>query len=379
MNATQPIMSYQGEQFLAYNNGPPYQGNENTPSPEDQLNDLLRRAFDWFSNRGNGLYLLIIAALVLLWLSSGIYSIQAGEEGVVQTFGRFTSVTGPGLNYHFPRPFQRVTIVDVESIRLIEIGFRTTNSGRQDNLQEALMLTEDENIVQVELVVQYRVADSQDFVFNVQAPQDVLLTTAEVALRSTVGKMTIDAVITEERARVQEETRTELTRLMDDYGAGILITNVQLQVADPPEEVRDAFQEVVRALADKERLINVSQAYQNDVVPRARGEKQSVIESANAFRDQVVLRATGDADRFLAILEAYRIAPEVTRERMHIEALEQILKSVELTLIDKNALGDQVLPFLPLKGLESGAAAPAIVGAASGASTQDTEEGGTSD
>ena len=363
---------------MSYNNGPPYQGNSN--SPEDQLNDLLRQAFEWFSNRGNGLYLLIIAALVILWLSSGIYSVQAGEEGVVQTFGRFSSITSPGLNYHFPRPFQRVTLVNVESIRLVEIGFRTTNAGREPLLQEALMLTEDENIVQVELVVQYRVANSRDFVFNVQEPERVLHTTAEVALRSTVGQMTIDAVITEERARVQEETRTQLAELMNEYGAGILITNVQLQVADPPEQVRDAFQEVVRALADKERLINEAQAYQNDVVPRARGEKQSVIERANAFKDQQVLRATGDAERFLEILDAYRIAPGVTRERMHIEALEKVLRSVELTLIDKGALGDQVVPFLPLKDLEGGASAPTIAGAATSGATssdQSTEEGGS--
>jgi membrane protease subunit HflK len=210
------------------------------------------------------------------------------------------------------------------------------------------MLTADENIVQVELLVQYRVANSRDFVFNVQDPEDVLRTSAEVGLRSTVGQMTIDAVITEERARVQDETRVFLSRLLDDYGTGILVTDVRLQVADPPEEVRDAFQEVVRALADRERLINEAQAYQNDIVPRARGEKQRLIEEAEAFKDQQVLRATGDGQRFLSILEAYEEAPEVTRERMHIESLEKILNNVEVILLDDEAVGNQVLPFLPL-------------------------------
>jgi membrane protease subunit HflK len=231
----------------------------------------------------------------------------------------------------------------------VEIGFRTAaEDSKQEVLNEALMLTTDENIVQVELLVQYRIADSRDFVFNVQNPEDVLLTSAEVGLRSTVGQMTIDAVITEERARVQDETRVFLSRLLADYGTGIQVTDVRLQVADPPEEVRDAFQEVVRALADRERLINESEAYQNDIVPRARGDKQRLIEEATAFKDQEVLRATGDAQRFLSVLEAYRLAPEVTRERLHIEALEGILNQVELILLDEDAIGNQVLPFLPL-------------------------------
>jgi membrane protease subunit HflK len=244
-----------------------------------------------------------------------------------------------------------VTIVDVESIRRAEFGFRTDTDGRKlDVVDEALMLTEDENIVQVELLVQYRVGDSREFIFNVQNPERVLLTTAEVALRSTVGNMTIDAVITEERARVQDETRAFLKRLLEEYGSGILVTDVRLQVADPPEEVRDAFQEVVRARADKERLINEAQAYANDVVPRARGDKQEQIENASAFKDQQELLATGDAERFLSVLGEYRLAPEVTRERMHIEALEAILARVELILLDIGA-SNQVLPILPLGDL----------------------------
>ena len=331
--------------------------NNNTPpgSGELDVDEILRRVIRWLSQRGSGLYLLILIVLLVLWLTSGIYVVNAGEEGVVQTFGSFSSVTTPGLNYHLPRPFQKVTIVDVDTVRRKEIGFRSDASGRREELSEALMLTEDENIVQVELVIQYRIGESDKFLFNVQNPEDVLLTSAEVSLRSTVGQMTIDAVITEERARVQEETRARLIELMDAYGTGILITNVQLQVADPPVEVRDAFQEVVRALADRERLINESQAYQNDLVPRARGRKQRLIEEAGAFKDQEILRATGDAKRFLSVLEAYNTAPEVTRERLHIEALENILQNVEMTLLDKAAIGGQVIPFLPLDDLNSSA------------------------
>ncbi len=309
--------------------------------------DLGRRLF----RRRQSLFIAILGVLLVLWLVSGIYQVQPGEDGVIRTFGRYTATTGPGLHYHLPWPVQMVTIVDVESIRRAEIGFRTQDEGKKvDVVDEALMLTKDENIVQVELLVQYRVGDSRAFIFNVQNPERVLLTTAEVALRSTVGNMTIDAVITEERARVQDETRTFLKRLLEEYGSGILVTDVRLQVADPPEEVRDAFQEVVRARADKERLINEAQAYANDVVPRARGEKQQQIENASAFKDQQVLLATGDAERFLSVLGEYRLAPEVTRERMHIEALEAILARVELILLDVGA-GNQVLPFLPLRDL----------------------------
>ena len=311
--------------------------------------ETVAEMFRRLSGRGKPIIIGIVGVVLALWLLSGIYQVQPGEDGVIRTFGRYTATTGPGLHYHLPRPVQMVTIVNVENIRRAEIGFRTSERGdKVDEEDEALMLTEDENIVQVELLIQYRIGDSRDFIFNVQNPENVLLTTAEVALRSTVGNMTIDAVITEERARVQDETRTFLKRLLEEYGSGILVTDVRLQVADPPEEVRDAFQEVVRARADKERLINEAQAYANDVVPRARGEKQEQIENASAFKDQQVLLATGDAERFLSVLGEYRLAPEVTRERMHIEALETILARVELTLLDLGA-GNQVLPFLPLR------------------------------
>jgi len=330
--------------------------------PEVQIPQSVEEVVQWAMNRSVGFYLILLGFVLLLWLGTGVYVVQPGEEGVVQTFGRFAGITTSGLNYHLPRPFQRVDIVDVSSIRRAELGVRSSDAGRQDVLDEALMLTADENIVQVQLLIQYRIADSRAFVFNVQNPESVLLTSAEVGLRSTVGRMTIDAVITEERARVQDDTRVFLSQLMEDYTTGIQITDVRLQVADPPADVRDAFQEVVRALADKERLINESQAYQNDIVPRARGDKQKLIEEATAFKEQRVLQATGDADRFLSILEAYRLAPDVTRERMHIEALELILQRVELTILDSNALGGQVLPLLPLRDLQtSNAPAPAPV------------------
>ena len=318
------------------------------PWEPEQFNQYMNSVSRWFSGSSKFLYLLIIGIVLLVWLATGIYIVQPGQEGVVLTFGKFASVTGSGLNYRMPWPIQSVTVVNVESIRRAEIGFRTTDRDRKrEVLSEALMLTKDENIVQVELLVQYRVASSRDFIFNVQNPEQILLTSAEVALRSSVGQMTVDDVITQERARVQEETRTFLSKLMTNYGTGIQVTDVRLQVADPPKEVRDAFQDVVRARADKERLINESQAYQNNVVPKARGERQQAVEEATAFKEEQVLHATGDANRFLAVLKEYRSARQVTRERMHIEALEKILNQVELILVDDD-VGRRILPFLPL-------------------------------
>lgn len=360
--------------------------NQNNRSDDDmaQVNELIDVMRGWFNQNRFLLFFIVPIVAVLVWLGSGLYVVQPGEEGVVQTFGRYQVTTAPGLNYHLPWPIQQVTIVDVENIRRVEIGFRTGRTGaKQEVLDEALMLTADENIVQVELLVQYRVASSRDFVFNVQDPEMVLLTSAEVGLRSTVGQMTIDDVITEERARVQDDTRAFLTRLLEDYGTGILVTDVRLQVADPPEEVRDAFQEVVRALADRERLINEAEAYQNDVVPRARGEKQRLIEEATAFKEERILRATGDAQRFQSVLLAYQLAPEVTRERLHIEALEDILTSVELILLDETSVGDQVLPFLPLGDMRATApetpeppSAPSINPLPSPSPTPSIETGG---
>ena len=318
------------------------------PWEPEQFNQYMSSVSRWFSGSSKFLYLLIIGIVLLVWLATGIYIVQPGQEGVVLTFGKFANVTGSGLNYRLPWPIQSVTIVNVESIRRAEIGFRTTDRDRKrEVLSEALMLTKDENIVQVELLVQYRVASSRDFIFNVQNPEQILLTSTEVALRSAVGQMTVDDVITQERARVQEETRIFLSKLMKNYGTGIQVTDVRLQVADPPKEVRDAFQDVVRARADKERLINESQAYQNNVVPKARGEKQQAIEEATAFKEEQVLHATGDANRFLSVLKEYRSARQVTRERMHIEALEKILNQVELILVDDD-VGRGVLPLLPL-------------------------------
>jgi modulator of FtsH protease HflK len=294
--------------------------------------------------------------VVVLWLASGIYQVQPSEEGVVRTFGKHTNTTGPGINYHLPFPIQQVDVVDVQNIRRTEIGFRSGGAGTQGPngqqgrrvLEEALMLTRDENIVEVGLLVQYRVLDSAAFVFNVNNPDQVLASTAEVALRSAVGQMPIDDVITERRADVQENTRRFMEQLMEAYRSGIQVTDVRLQVADAPDQVRDAFHEVVRAREDRERLVNEAQAYREDILPRARGEARRITEAATAFREERVRRARGDSDRFTSILTEYQAAPDVTRERLHLEALEKVLGTVDKIILDAGSQNG-VLPFLPLR------------------------------
>ncbi len=298
-------------------------------------------------------YLIPIVIVVLIWLFSGIYQVGPGERGVVRQFGaRVVGDTGPGLHYHIPWPVQRVDVVNVEAVRTTEIGFTTValREGQEarEVLAEALMLTGDENVVNIHAIVQYRVRDAGDYVFNIVDPDQALKSAAEVALRGIVGRNTIDYVLVEARTAVENQTQEFLQTLMDFYVSGILVLRVTLQEVDAPLEVRDAFQDVVRAREDRERLFREAEGYAADIVPRARGEKEKLIREAAAYREQRVLRSQGDADRFLAVLEEYRKAPDVTRQRLYLETLESILPGVEKIIIDPQGAGN-LLPFLPLR------------------------------
>ena len=289
--------------------------------------------------------LLPIAAVVILalWLGSGVYSVTPGHVGVVRTFGKETARTQPGLNFCFPWPFQRADVVSVEQIRRIEVGFR----GPQRVHEEALMLTGDENIVEAQIVVQYRVADPSKFLFRLREPEVALGAATEVALRSTVGSMTIDQVMIEERAKVQDDARVFIQRLMDAYESGLIITEVKLQAADPPDAVRDAFHDVVRAREDKEKLINQAKGYQADILPKARGEAQKILREAEGYKESRVLLAQGEASRFLSVLAEYEKSREVTRDRLHLETMEKILPDTDKVIMDGD-LGQRLLPLMPL-------------------------------
>jgi modulator of FtsH protease HflK len=312
---------------------------------KERLMRELERTREWLVQRLPRFFLIGLAILVLLWLASGVYMVNPGHVGVVRTFGKETARAEPGLHYHFPRPFQRVDTVSVEEVRRIEVGFRAG----KPVYEEALMLTGDENIVEAQMVIQYRVADPSQFLFRLHDPEATLHSATEVALRSTVGGMTIDEVMIENRAKVQDETRAFVQRLMDAYQSGVVITDVKLQAADPPEAVKDAFHDVVRAREDRERLINQALGYQADLLPRARGTAQQTIREAEGYKEKRVLLAEGEANRFLNVLAEYEKAKDVTRERLHLETVERILPDIDKFIVDGD-IAQRLVPMLPFGG-----------------------------
>ena len=287
---------------------------------------------------------------LLIWLASGIYIVNPGEQGVVRQFGREFDRTSPGLRYRLPWPIQAVDIVNVQAVRRAEVGFRTSGGQPVRVANEALMLTGDENIVDLQLIVQYRVRDPSLYLFRLRDPEETLAAATEVAIRSVVGNTTIDDVLTVGRGQAQDLALGYLQTLMDDYQSGLLITEVKLQVVDPPDQVKDAFNEVVRAREDRERQQNEAQAYREDIVPKARGEAEQVTRAAEAYREERVLQAQGDVARFSAVLEEYRKGRDVTRERLYLETIERVFANVRKVVID-GPVGNNVLPHLPINEL----------------------------
>jgi modulator of FtsH protease HflK len=291
-----------------------------------------------------------LAIIVLLIVGSGIYIVGPGEQGVVRTFGKETGRTEPGPHYKIPF-LQNVDVVNLEQIRRLEVGFRET----QKVHAEAQMLTGDENIVEALMIVQYRVSDPSKYLFKLRDPDETLRATAEVALRSMVGRTKIDEVITVGRERVQAETRTWLQKLMDDYQSGLTVTEVKLQAVDAPDEVKEAFHDVVRAREEKEKLINQALGYKADQIPRARGEARKQEREAEAYKEQRVLRAAGDANKFVSMYNEYNKAERVTRQRMYLETMERVLARVEHKVIIDGQLSKGMLPVLPLGAQAVGA------------------------
>jgi membrane protease subunit HflK len=323
--------------------------------PEEEF----RRARGEIARRARGVLrvarLLPLAAVLVLgaWLASGIYVVNPGEQGVVRQFGRESGKTAPGLNYHWPSPIQEIDVVNVQAIRRIEVGFRTERGQATRVPTEALMLTGDENIVDTQLIVQYRVRDPSLFLFRMRDPEGSLHQAAQVAIRSVVGNTSIEDVLTTGRARAQESATEYIQGLMDQYESGLVITEVKPQVVDPPDQVKDAFNEVVRAREDRERQQNEAQAYMEDILPKARGEAEQVTRTADAYRQQRVLQAQGDVAKFSAVLQEYAKGKDVTRERLYLETIERVLSKVGKFVVD-GALGDKTLPVLPINELTRG-------------------------
>jgi modulator of FtsH protease HflK len=289
----------------------------------------------------------VLILVGLLWLASGIYTVQPGQVGVIRTFGAFSTTTSPGLGYRWPWPIQQLDVVDVQAVRRLEVGFRSDGGRSTRVASESLMLTGDENIVDAQIIVQYRVREPVKYLFRLRDPDVAVRASTEVALRGVTGRMLIDDILTSRRSEAQQQTAEELQRLLDLYESGILVTNVQLQTVDVPDQVRDAFNEVVRAFQDRDRLQNEAQAYVADILPKARGQAQQTIREAEAYREQRIIRAQGDAARFESLLAEYSKAQAVTRERLRLETVERVLVDVDKIVIDGDA-GRGLLPLLNL-------------------------------
>jgi membrane protease subunit HflK len=330
-------------------------GQSRPPNPQEvaqQVEEFFKRL------RGNlpGASLLILAALVL-WAFTGIYIIDPDEQGVVRRFGAAVSILDPGLHFQLPRGIDRVDKVKVTQVKRLEIGFRTISAGPPARYQpfakESLMLTGDENIVDCQLIVQYRIKDPEQYLFNVFAPDLALHNAGEVALRQVIGASTIDAALTTGKLEIQERTRELLQNIIDLYEAGIMITAVKLQTVQAPKQVEDAFKDVVRAKEDRERLINEGKGYQEDILPKARGKAEQIKREAEAAKAERVQRARGEANRFLSVLAEYEKAREVTRQRLYLETMEEVLPGITKFIINPDAAGN-LLQTLPLGALGAG-------------------------
>lgn len=335
--------------------------------PEFDPNQVMRNLSDsWkrFTTKlpgggGTSIGIIVIAIVAAgLWLASGVYQVAPNEQAATQLFGKFQTIQDPGLRWFWPPPIGKVQKESVTETKSMELGFRSDPG--IDVPVEALMITGDLNIVDVKLAVQYRIANLQAFLFEVDDPGDpdrgaregkpdgrTLKDAAEAALRQVVGQRSIDDVLIREKERVQLDTATLLQGLMDGYNTGIFIQTVQLLEVTPPDAVRPAFDDVVAARSEKETRVNQADAYEQDRLPRAEGAAQTTIQAAEAFKTARVSRAQGEADQFTAILQQYNLSKNVTRQRLFLEAMEEILPNVKLILIDEEA-GSGVLPFLPL-------------------------------
>jgi len=293
----------------------------------------------------------IIVALVLIWLASGFYRVLPDEQGVVLQFGKYIKTTQPGLNYHIPYPIERVLTPKVTKVNRVEIGYRQSPDNRttqiRDVPEESLMLTGDENIVDIDFSVFWIINDAGKFLFNVQVPELTIKSAAETSMREVIGQSKIQSIFTEGRTEIEDKTRVLIQSILDDYETGVTITQVQTQKADPPGEVIDSFRDVQAARADLERQRNEAEAYANDIIPRARGEAEQILQSAEGYKQKVIADSEGKAARFLSIQSEYAKAPVVTKQRIFYETMESVFGDMEKIIIDNDS-GQGVLPYLPL-------------------------------
>ncbi|MGE4373971.1 MAG: FtsH protease activity modulator HflK [Xanthobacter sp.] len=346
-----------------WGNGPSSSG----PTPPD-IEDIIRRSQDQLRTIMPGSFgfkgvILILVLVIAGWLLSGFYRVQPDEQGVVLRFGKFVGITQPGLNYHWPYPIETVLTPKVTRVNRVDIGMRIAEDGRtgttmRDVPAESLMLTGDENIVDVDFSVFWVISNAEEYLFNVQNPQSTIKAVAESAMREVIGRTDIQPILTGARQNIENAVQELMQKTLNGYKAGVSITQVQLQKVDPPSQVIDSFRDVQAARADAERSQNEAQTYANRILPEARGNASRIENAAEAYRERTVVEARGQADRFLQIYEEYRNAKDVTRLRMYLETMEQVLGRLDKVIVDSSTSrqgeGGGVLPVLPLNDMLRG-------------------------
>jgi membrane protease subunit HflK len=347
-------------------NDPQWGKNNNSGPPDldEMMRKLNQRLSQLFGGKGSGeagggssgggvpknLLGVILAVVVAIWLASGFYIVDAGTKGVVLRFGEYTETTDPGARWHLPWPIESSQIVNMDQVRTVEIGYE--GSVKNKKLSESLMLTDDENIIDLQFAVQFIVNDAENYLFNNRFVEDteIVRQVAETAMREVVGTNKMDFVLYEGRSEVAAQARVIAQKILDRYKTGILISQVTLQNAQPPEEVQAAFDDAVKAGQDRERLKNEAQAYANDVIPRASGVASRLLEEAEGYRQSVISTAQGDASRFTQIFAEYKKAPQVTRKRIYLDTMQQVLSATPKVIVDQK--GGNNLLYLPLDKLQ---------------------------
>ncbi len=332
-----------------------------TPPDFEELFRQLRKQVDkFFGGENKGFFMLLALVAAFLWLATGVYTVDPGEQGAVLRFGAYHRTSEPGINYHLPAPFERVVKVPTEKISTVNVGFRAYDAAggkiTKENkvLEESLMLTENRNIAEVPFDVNWKVADVSKFLFNVKDPAGTVKSVAESAMREVIARNKFGDIISVGKEKIAGDAKQIMQDILDNYDAGILITQLNMRDVQPPEEVVDAFIDVEDAKQDRDKQIEQARAYENDIIPRARGDAERILQEAAGYKERVVAKAQGESKRFLAVYDKYKDNKEITRKRLYIETMEDVLKNTNKVVMDGKA-GSSVVPYLPLAELKPGA------------------------
>ena len=331
---------------------------KNSYNSGNEYDDYIKQFQDKFksffpSSKSPLNFSIFFIVVITIYLGSGFYRVGTDEQGVVTRFGEYVRTSEPGLHYHLPFPIEKVLKPKVTKVNRIEVGFRTSQSQFSQSSQarqvpeEALMLTGDENIVDLNFTVFWIIKDAKDFLFNIRNPEMTIKSVGESVMREKIGQTPIDPILSEGKSVVEEDAKNKLQEVLDYYNSGVLVTQVQLQKADPPELVIESYRDVQRAKTDEQRLKNEAESYRNDIIPRARGEAEQMLQKAEGYKQEVVAKSKGEAERFISVYNSYKSSKDVTRQRIYLETLEQTLGNINKVIIDNDAQGG-IVPYLPL-------------------------------